>query len=342
MSEEKAEYNIEEIKKDQAALNKYAAIKNASEDTIGVSRVYLEMMEYDFAAALILDELMFWTLPQKRTGKTGLRVRRNGYYWLAVARAEWLTRKGLPERQADRGIDKLEKMGIIIKDNFYFDGKPRIHLRVVPAKFFEIYGQAMAKKYHDEETQETAEKELSDLYEMMGLSNLPNGNLPNGDSNLPNGNSINLPNGNIINSPNNPDSTLPATVSKSFVEKSLEWRIAAGLPITQADLDQTATQKTATDSFERELVFPPLPWSSNAAWEKLEKFVAKVYTADPQVFADFSAWREGAGKFKGWNNSKIRDHPQYFESALAEFRKDIPAASGDAVTLDQFGMPETY
>lgn len=208
MTEEKITYDIEKIKQEQAALSRYAAIKHASEDTIGVNRVYLEMVDYDHEAALVLDELMFWTLPQARTHKTGLRVQRDGYLWLAVARTEWKERKGLLERQADRAINKLIEMGLIVKDNFYFNGKPRIHLRVSPASFFAAYTRVMALRYTDQEIDETADKTLEDLYEMMNWSNLPNGNLPNGNSNLPNGEFDNLPNGEFINSPDIPNSPL--------------------------------------------------------------------------------------------------------------------------------------
>lgn len=194
---------------EQQALNQYAAIKHASEDVIGVNRVYLEMVDYDHEAALVLDEVMFWTLPQKRTGKTGLRVKRDGYMWLAVSRTEWKERKGLLERQADRAVNKLIELKLIVKDNFYFDGRPRVHLRVSSLDFFAAYSRVMALRYTPDEDVANPEKSLEDLYIMMGMSNLPNGNLPKRESNLPNGESINLPNGDFINSPDSPDSTLP-------------------------------------------------------------------------------------------------------------------------------------
>lgn len=330
MTEKKAEYNVEQAKKEQAALSQYAAIKNASEDTIGVSRVYLEMVDHDHEAALVLDEIMFWTLPQKRTGKTGLRIRRDGYLWLAVARTEWKERKGLLERQADRAINKLIDMGLIIKDNFYFDGKPRVHLRVSPTQFFALYGKIMTERYADEDQEETTDKELSDLYEMMGWSNLPNGKLRNGDSNLPNGEPINLPNGEFINSPDSPNTALNSiegeaakkpTVPEGF---PIEWLIAHGNSVDQAQIDKLVMAKTACDKFEQVFAFHSLPWSVNGPWEQFERWVVNIYSDYPTMFQEYVDWRndktKGGGFYKAMSNKQIRTNPLMFiDTGYPEF-----------------------
>lgn len=98
----------------------------------------------------------------------------------------------------------------------------------------------------------------------------------------------------------------------------LEWKILSDQPITKEDLNPI--EKQATDCFERSLGFGALPWSSTTTWTKLERFVIRVYKANPAVFSEFQAWRDGKGKYKGWTNAKIRQNPQTFiDGALPEF-----------------------
>lgn len=112
----------------------------------------------------------------------------------------------------------------------------------------------------------------------------------------------------------------------------LEWQIANNQMIDPESLQKASAEKEATDSFERSLGFGPLPWNTSTMWEKLFRFVVKVYAANPAVFADFQAWREGPGKYKGWTNKQIRTNPQSFiDGALPEFEASkmyAPVAGG--------------
>ncbi len=205
--ETKGKFDIEQVRRDELLLKKYAAIKHSENDTVSVSRLYIDMVE-DFEAALVLDELMFWTLP-KSNGKTSLRVRRDGYLWLAVSRHEWWDRKRLSERQADRAIDKLIAKDLIVKDIFMFDGHPRTHLRVKVANFFALMNKFMMEKYKDDDTDLDEKAEISDLYEMMGIHQTDMSILPNGEM-------LESPNGEIINSPN------PTNTPKRDIEQVIE------------------------------------------------------------------------------------------------------------------------
>jgi hypothetical protein len=151
--------------RETTALQRYAAIKATGEDTITVSRIYIDMTG-DFFAALVLDELMHWTVPNKKRG-TGLRVKRDGFLWLAVNRAEWWERKRITKRQADTAIQKLELLGLIEQKIMLFNAKTTPHLRVIPSKFFELYGAAMVEYLDDSD--DDSRKEIAALYEMMGI-----------------------------------------------------------------------------------------------------------------------------------------------------------------------------
>lgn len=199
MSEEKQEYNIEKAKRDNAILKKYAAIQKASEDKIGCQKIYVDMTD-DIKAALVLDEIIFFTLPRATTGKSALRIFKNGYLWMAVRRSEWWDRKRLKKREADLAIEKLEKLNLIIKAAHRFNSLPTVHLRLNVDTFFKMYFEALERENPPENENDTQESDINDLYEMMGMPFSPNGNLPNWDSRLPKRDES-LQNGDSINSP---------------------------------------------------------------------------------------------------------------------------------------------
>ena len=70
--EEQAKYKTE-----AGVQQKLAAMFAANKDEVSIPKIYIDMTG-DWKAAAVLDELLFWTLPKKGTGKTSLRVFRNG------------------------------------------------------------------------------------------------------------------------------------------------------------------------------------------------------------------------------------------------------------------------
>jgi len=190
----------EERNRQEAAIQqKLAAMFAANSDNVSIPKIYIDMTG-DIEAAAVLDELMFWTLPKKATGKTSLRVFKKGALWLAVRRKDWWDRKRLTERQADSAISKLVKSSLVEKQIFLFDGKPTVHLRMNMETFGRMYGEKMSE-IAAQEDDETLIRDIADLYEMMGF---PNETV---NSNLQNGEMLNLQNGEIINSPIQPPNT---------------------------------------------------------------------------------------------------------------------------------------
>jgi hypothetical protein len=211
---------LELIRREEKAFQKFAAICSANEDAVNVPKIYYDITDGDHAAAAILDEILFWTLPNKKRNSIALRVRKEGILWLAVSRSEWWDRKRLSERQADRGIEKLVELGLVDKCIHRYNGHGQMHLRVIGKEFFVRYGAALQINYlsgADEDPEPM--QEIKDLYEMMGitdapgLSESPNGELRNGDTDSPNGDRES-PNGDTLNSPqpapNQPPKESPA------------------------------------------------------------------------------------------------------------------------------------
>lgn len=222
-----------------AAIQRYAALKASGEDTIGVSRVYIDMTG-DWYAALILDELIYWTVPNKKRG-AGLRVKRDGQLWLAVNRSEWWDRKRLTERQADGAIQKLVELGLVEKKVMLFNAKTTPHLRIIPSRFFQLYGEAMQEFLQDAEPDE--KREIADLYEMMGLEKPAF--YENVKPELRNGETYELRNGETIN---NPTLTNIPNCANAPVENHspmpLDWQIASGAnAIMQPTAEQEFTAK---------------------------------------------------------------------------------------------------
>jgi hypothetical protein len=204
MSEERENYITERAKAENAMLQKYAAMQKASEDRIGCQKIYIDMTG-DIEAAFVLDEIIYYTLP--RDGhKSGLRIWKDGYLWMAVRRSEWWERKRLTERQADRAIEKLIELNLITKSVHRFNGQPTIHIRLNIPEFFKKYTEQLEKMSPSESETDSIIHDISELYEMMDWTKesespngkLPNGKLPFGDTESPNGDTES-PNGDFIN-----------------------------------------------------------------------------------------------------------------------------------------------
>jgi hypothetical protein len=132
-----------------------------------------------------------------------------------------------------------------------------------------------------------------------------------------------------INVPSNAPSN---ALSNSRISMPLEWIIAHGQEVSQDDQDKTILEKQAVDEFERVFGFGTLPWSSNSTWTKFQKFVVKVYTADPGVFKDYVAWRRDAGKYTAFSNKKIRENPAAFmDTGYPEFEASKMYAPGKPI-----------
>lgn len=212
MTTQQSIQDAEQRKREFSALRKYAAIQKSQEDKVCVQKAYIDITG-DIEAAFVLDELLFFTLPRPETGRSGLRVWKEGFLWMAVGREDWWERKRLTARQADLATDKLIEKKLVFKEVHKFNGLNTVHLRLNVEEFFKAYTKVLEKENPPESGEDTIIKDIADLYEMMGESRLPNGELPNGDGRLPNGEMVS-PNGDFLNSPNT-SLTQPPDVSLS-------------------------------------------------------------------------------------------------------------------------------
>jgi hypothetical protein len=113
---------------------------------------------------------------------------------------------------------------------------------------------------------------------------------------------------------------------------SLDWQIATGAEITQADLDLAALKDEAPKMFEKAFGTGQWPWWSNSVWDKFARFVIEAYSKDKSAFGNYIVWRAGAGKYTGFSNKKIRENPTAFmDTGWPEFElTQAQAASNQA------------
>lgn len=219
----KGTYNVERVKKENAALRKYAAIQRAAEDTIGCQKIYVDLTG-GLAEAFVLDELIYFTLPRKGEARSGLRIWKNGVLWMAVSRTEWWERKRLTTKEADGAIERLIKQNLVFKELFLFNKQKTTHLRLNVPEFFRRYLELINQQNPPENQDDTLVKDINDLYEMMGVPNedTPEG-IPNGETGILKREGVSL----IGDSFNNPHttSTQPNGVDTPL---PLDWQIAKG------------------------------------------------------------------------------------------------------------------
>ena len=121
-------------------FNEFLRWEDSSNDIIDFKKIYVDMAG-DLIAGLVLSELIYWYLPSKDTGRNKLRVKHDGYLWIASRYKDWHDRARITESQAERAIKILVDKGLLIKAIFKFNGEPTVHVRIVEDKFLSLLQQ---------------------------------------------------------------------------------------------------------------------------------------------------------------------------------------------------------
>ena len=123
-------------------LEGYLASESADRDVIKVKRIYIQICGDNLTDAVLFSQIMYWH-GRDKSGQSRLRVARGGHLWLAKRYEDWWAECRINASTARDAIKRLCKIGLIEKRLFHFDGKPVVHLRVVPDKFEELITAAM-------------------------------------------------------------------------------------------------------------------------------------------------------------------------------------------------------
>lgn len=82
-------------------------------DTLDLKLAYIDMVGGDFQAAILLAQLVYWTVLPGRRGETKLQVIHGGRLWLVKSASEIFLETRLSRRQSDKAVAKLKGLGLI-------------------------------------------------------------------------------------------------------------------------------------------------------------------------------------------------------------------------------------
>jgi len=103
--------------------------ERASYEFINTKKIYIDMTE-DLIAGILLSRVVYWHLPSEETGKTKLRVEKEGHYWIAKGREDWHEEIRITAKQYDRAIKILENLNLVEVKTFKFNSNPTKHVRL--------------------------------------------------------------------------------------------------------------------------------------------------------------------------------------------------------------------
>lgn len=137
----------------------------ADQDVIKVKRVYIDMCGGNLVDAVLFSQIMYWHGKDK-TGKTRLRVERDGHWWLAKRYEDWNEECRINANTARDAIKRLCDIGLLEKKIFHFQGRPIVHIRIVHEVFQRLAEAALEAKRQAEEAESSLIlREPSDGYD---------------------------------------------------------------------------------------------------------------------------------------------------------------------------------
>lgn len=96
------------------------------EDIISFRKSYVDITD-SLIAGMMLNEIIFWHLPNRETGQSKLRVIHEDKEWLAISKVDWYNRARITSSQARTGENRLIELGFINVRVFKFNGVPTTH-----------------------------------------------------------------------------------------------------------------------------------------------------------------------------------------------------------------------
>ncbi|MEK5105007.1 hypothetical protein MKX83_24000 [Cytobacillus sp. FSL M8-0252] len=102
--------------------------EQTTKDTIDVKKTYIDISD-DFMSGVLLSQIVYWYLPNKE-GKSKLRVKKDGHFWIAKKVEDWHEEIRFSRRNYETAIKKLVEKEIVVKKRFKFNGTPTTHIRL--------------------------------------------------------------------------------------------------------------------------------------------------------------------------------------------------------------------
>jgi len=126
------------------SLYSFLQQEEVGQEIISCKIIYVDMVN-DLIAAILLSQIIYWHLPSKQ-GKSKLRVRKEGKYWLAKNRQDWYSEIRITPKQYDRAIKILEEKEIIEVKNSMFQAMRTPFIRIKEREFMKLYRKTIEQK----------------------------------------------------------------------------------------------------------------------------------------------------------------------------------------------------
>ena len=101
----------------------------AQSDSINVQRIYIDINNGSLIDGVMFSQIMYWHGFDKQ-GKTRLKVKKDGEYWLVKRYEDWWEECRVNEHTARKSINRMIDSGLLIKEVWKFDGSPTTHIRI--------------------------------------------------------------------------------------------------------------------------------------------------------------------------------------------------------------------
>lgn len=95
-----------------------------------IHHAYVDMCG-DLIAGALLGQILYW-FGVGKDGQSRARIVKDGYLWIAKARADWWEEIRITPKQYDRAAKILKDKGFIEVKTYKFAGNPTTHLRIIP------------------------------------------------------------------------------------------------------------------------------------------------------------------------------------------------------------------
>lgn len=112
-------------------MNEYAKgyLQSSDGKFVNMKLDYVDLCGGSITDAVLFSQIMYWH-GNKKDGQPRMSIMKEGQRWLAKAYSDWWAECRVTERMAKKVIDRLVKIGLIIKKVFGFAGKRTTHIRI--------------------------------------------------------------------------------------------------------------------------------------------------------------------------------------------------------------------
>ena len=97
-------------------------------DVVLIRNIWTRILK-SATSSLLFNQILYWSTEDKK-GNSKLKVKKDGYYWIAKTYQQWEEEIYLPASTVRDAVNKLSKLGLISTHSYMFNGLKTLHIRV--------------------------------------------------------------------------------------------------------------------------------------------------------------------------------------------------------------------